>query len=458
MHDCTLYPYNYIHTMQLPEAFVERIKHDFGPEAEAFLASLLLSPATSVRLNPHKLSQAWPDADPIQWHPMGKVLPSRPIFATDPIWHAGGYYVQEASSMVLREVLRQAYPRGREQAVCALDFCAAPGGKTTILLDELHPDALVVANEVIQSRVAPLAENLERWGHINTVITSAEVERFAPMAGQFDLVLVDAPCSGEGMFRKDNAAAAEWSLAHVQLCASRQQRILTGIVPLLAPGGVLIYSTCTFNEEENDRQLAWLQTQFGLESIQIELPQSWAFTATQFGYAAYPHLVRGEGFYIAALRKGHGVQPQNQKMNGYKRIQQADKQQFAQASAWLKTQAEIYITKSGGLRMLPAFQPLLGLLEQHMAFCLIGRELGEIKGKDLIPAHALALSLDLADTQSIDLNLEQALTFLRKQDLQLEAQTGWTLIRYQGLGLGWVKVLPNRVNNYLPMERRLRML
>ncbi len=441
-----------------PKAFLEQIHRKFGNEAEAFLAAMRMPAATSIRLNPRKASAAFEQSELISWHPHGRFLDSRPVFALDPLWHGGAYYVQEASSMLVREVIRQSCVQHLNKPIHAIDLCAAPGGKTTILLDELHPNSLIVANEVIQSRVGALTENLERWGHANMAITSAEVERFSPLNGLFDLVLVDAPCSGEGLFRKDQDAATEWSPAHVQLCTERQQRILAGAVPLLSSGGVLLYSTCTFNDEENDHQISWLIKTYGLEPIQINLPDEWGFRPTKHGYAALPHKVIGEGFYIAALRNQSKAENTKPKTSGFKRLQKADKQQIALARAWVAdAEHSLFQTKSGMLRNLAAVSETAILLENHLPFCLLGREIGEIKGKDLIPTHALALSLNVATTKTCDLSLEQALSYLRRQDLQIDLPLGWTLMLYAGIALGWVKVLPNRVNNYLPMERRLRI-
>jgi 16S rRNA C967 or C1407 C5-methylase (RsmB/RsmF family)/NOL1/NOP2/fmu family ribosome biogenesis protein len=452
----------------LPTDFIQNITARFGTDAPAFLAALEQPAPISLRLHPHKST----DFDTkhafsgiiegvIPWYQYGRYLSQRPGFALDPLWHGGAYYVQEASSMVVAEVVRQALGADITAPITALDFCAAPGGKSTLLLDVLAPKAVVVANEVIRPRVAALAENIERWGYSNVAITSAEVEQFGPLAGQFDLILVDAPCSGEGMFRKDPHAASEWSLDHVALCAARQQRILKGLVPLLAPSGVLIYSTCTFNEAENDQNIAWLIEHHGLELVPISLDQDFGFTPTKLGHAAWPHRVKGEGFYIAALRQQgeRDLNAYSAKLPEMKRLQKPDKQALALASNWLRDpdRFEIRATKNGMLRYFPQQKPIFHLLEQHISYCLIGQELGEVKGKDVIPTHALALALDLVHPAVVDVDETAALAFLRKQDITLDGTpTGWTCIRYAGVPLGWVKVLPNRVNNYLPMERRLR--
>jgi 16S rRNA C967 or C1407 C5-methylase (RsmB/RsmF family)/NOL1/NOP2/fmu family ribosome biogenesis protein len=450
----------------LPDSFIQQIRAKFGTEADAFLQALAEPAPISLRLHPKKRSTepVFAQSDPILWNEHGRYLAERPVFALDPCWHAGAYYVQEASSMVIAEVVRQALSVRISEPISALDFCAAPGGKTTLLLDTLGTDAFVVANEVIKSRVGVLSENLERWGYCNIAVTSAEVEQFAPLAAQFDLILADAPCSGEGMFRKDPAAAKEWSEENVAICTARQQRITAGLIPLLAPGGVLIYSTCTYNVHENDENVLWLQRQFGLELVQVSLPTHFGFAATQTGHGAYPHKVRGEGFFVAALRKPESKKPKEvTKPLKMKRLVAADKKTVEIAQTWLQNPkaTEMWLTRHGTIRHWPMAtlqrQQLVVLLEHTIQHCVIGSTLGEVKGKDLIPDHALAMSLDLSAPDLLDLPLTQALAFLRKQDIEVTAATGWKCVQYQGLALGWAKVLPNRVNNYLPMERRLRM-
>jgi 16S rRNA C967 or C1407 C5-methylase (RsmB/RsmF family)/NOL1/NOP2/fmu family ribosome biogenesis protein len=449
-----------------PEQFCQSIQTQFGAESQAFFAALESATPVSIRLNPEKptghahlpIAQA---SESIPWHPYGHYLAERPIFAVDPLWHGGAYYVQEASSMILAEVVKQSLGDRLHEPLNALDLCAAPGGKTTILLDTLSADSVVVANEVIRSRTQVLSENLERWGRPNIVITSAEVEQFSELQGLFDLILVDAPCSGEGMFRKDPEAALEWSIQAVEICAARQQRILAGAIALLAPGGCLIYSTCTFNTLENDENIAWLIKTYDLEIVELNLNASWQFAQTKLGQAALPHRVKGEGFYISALRKKGETVAKSQKEIKFQRLSPLPSKDRALLDPWLKTpeQFDYFTTKHGTIRHVPkSKKQVMALIEHQIPYCLIGCEIGEIKGKDLIPAHALAQSTSLVAPETIELSLEDALAYLRKQEISGQWTTGWKNMQYAGIGLGWAKVLPNRVNNYLPMERRLRML
>ncbi|GAB3814418.1 hypothetical protein GCM10028895_07510 [Pontibacter rugosus] len=227
------------------------------------------------------------------------ILPTRTSFFTlDPLLHAGAYYVQEASSMFLEQALKQSIDL--DESLHVLDLCGAPGGKSTHLASLISKDSLLVANEVIRSRASILAENVTKWGSGNVLVTSNDPREFSRLPDFFDVMVIDAPCSGEGMFRKDHAAVGEWSEENVNLCAQRQQRILMDVWDALKPGGLLIYSTCTWNEKENEENIAWLAAQEGVESIKLEVQPEWGIIPTQLngleGYRFYPHRVQGEGF------------------------------------------------------------------------------------------------------------------------------------------------------------------
>ncbi|MEO6758980.1 MAG: RsmB/NOP family class I SAM-dependent RNA methyltransferase, partial [Saprospiraceae bacterium] len=241
----------------LPPPFERQMQVLLGAAWPNFAAALGTPAPVSIRLNPakHLPEPLLPTEAAVPWHPQGRYLAERPVFTLDPGFHAGGYYVQEASSMFLYEALRQTVDFSKKLNV--LDLCAAPGGKSTLLADLVGPDSLLVANELIRSRVNSLRENLEKWGAPNVAVTSGEAGDFAGLEGFFDLIVADAPCSGEGLFRKDPAAMGEWSPAAVELCSLRQQRILSEVLPALAPGGILVYSTCTYNTAENEAQVEW---------------------------------------------------------------------------------------------------------------------------------------------------------------------------------------------------------
>jgi 16S rRNA C967 or C1407 C5-methylase (RsmB/RsmF family)/NOL1/NOP2/fmu family ribosome biogenesis protein len=437
-----------------------------GADWPDFEAALQQPAPVSIRLNPAKPQDGadYSGLNRIFWHPQGYYLPERPVFTLDPALHAGAYYVQEASSMFVYEALRQSADFSRPLKI--LDLCAAPGGKSTLLaamLAESHYKGLLVANENIRARIAPLRENLERWGSPNIAVTNAEVEAFAAMESFFDIVLADAPCSGEGLFRKDPDAVREWSAPHVEFCAARQKRILAAAVQALAPGGLLLFSTCTYNSSENDGNAAWLVKTFDLETVRLEIPADWGVFVTDHGYQFFPHRVQGEGFFLAVFRK-KGLDAKKTGMPGaFKNLKPLAKNLAPQAARWLSPEANarFFQLASGEVLALPAFwEPEFRYLDQMLKSKWLGVSAGEFKGTDFVPDHALALSAWMSpDWPFVNLDLENALLFLKKETFHLpdNAPKGWVLARYRGLNLGWMKVLPNRLNNYLPQERRIRM-
>lgn len=434
-----------------------------GAEASGqFIAALAQSTPVSIRLNPRKVLDNLPvNREPVPWHPQGFYLSERPVFTLDPGFHAGGYYVQEASSMFLYEALRQHVDFSK--ALKILDLCAAPGGKSTLIASMMDGKGLLVANETIRSRTNPLRENLEKWGFPNVAVTSAEAEEFAALESWFDVVTVDAPCSGEGLFRKDPDAVSEWSPEAVQLCSARQKRILSSAVECLAPGGTLVYSTCTYNNFENGDNVQWLAEQFGLEVLSLEIPEGWGIEARGGGYQFFPHRLRGEGFFLAVFRKNHGDDKKLHAPGSFRSLSPVPKAQAPEANRWLRSDAEArcFQTPNGGVLALEAaLENEYLLLDKYLKIKWFGTPLGEFKGKDFVPDHALALSLSISGKlPHVDLELDQALRFLKKETFNLPegTPTGWLLPRYAGLNLGWIKALPNRMNNYLPPERRIRM-
>ena len=282
-----------------PADFINVLRESAGPQrAERVLAALAAEPEVSVRVNPFKLTLAalrehfGPNAgDPVAWAPEeGFYLRERPTFTLDPLFHAGAYYVQEASSMYVGVLFDKAVAQlGRTSGLRVLDLCAAPGGKSTQLLSHLDDTSFLVANEVVPSRATVLAENIARWGCSNVAVTNSDPSAFTALRGYFDLAVVDAPCSGEGMFRKDERAVAEWSRDNVRLCAARQRRILGDVWPSITPGGFLIYSTCTFNRMEDEENVAWICEELG--GTCLEMRHFW------------PGEDRGEGFFASLIRK-----------------------------------------------------------------------------------------------------------------------------------------------------------
>lgn len=362
--------------------------------------------------------------------------------------------------MLIHEAVRQAVGLG--QPLRVLDLCAAPGGKSTLLLSAIGEAGFLLSNEVIQSRVSPLKMNLEKWGHVNSAVSNHDPADFEKLAGFFDVVLVDAPCSGEGLFRKDDEAASHWSPESVEHCAVRQQRILAEASQLIKQGGVLIYSTCTFNSSENENNVSGLIGTGEFEHVPLDLPATWGVTEKKLGYQCYPHRVRGEGFFFACLRKtGETASPQF-KASPPRDWQRIPEKQTGIFRDWISQAADYeYFTRPEGTVVAVAKQHL------EVSFAIgsalkkrsVGIEIGELKKQDLVPSHTLALANCLSPhLPKAQLEKTQALLFLKKENLwQPDWQRGWALASFEGLPIGWLKVLDNRSNNYLPAGWRIRM-
>jgi len=373
--------------------------------------------SVSIRLNPFK-GLTGPAGMPVPWSPYGRILSERPVFTLDPLWHAGCYYVQDSSAMFVGYLFRKLLPfAGSGSPLRVLDLCAAPGGKTTDLaasLREACGDGFqLVANEVMKARAAALDDNVARWGDPNVVVTNVDPAAFARLQGGFDIIVADVPCSGEGMFRKDPRAREEWSPAVVDLCVARQKRILADVWPALRQGGFLLYSTCTYEEAENDGNLAWAAEELGGEV----LPPDEVFTEhgvrrTRCGHLLEAGVVPGEGQWAGVLRR---TAPQ-------RRAAKLD---------------------------LEALHPLR-----------TGLRKGEMKGRDFLPDpdYALSIEFDSKDYPAVEVDLQTARRFLHRDALVLpQAAPGYNVITYQGHPLGFVKNIGSRCNNLLPKARRILM-
>ncbi len=446
----------------LPTAFVEQMQQLLPEDWPKLANSLETVPPVSVHTHPLR---SWPKPSvwsSIPWSPHGYYLPERPSFTLEPAFHGGAYYVQEASSMLVAAAAQALLPTDRPWRV--LDLCAAPGGKSTLLHSLLPAGSWLLANEVIKSRYQVLRYNLQKWGFANTFTSNHDVADFAPLAGLFDLVLVDAPCSGEGLFRKDHAARQEWSPEHVAHCALRQRRILEAAVPLVAEGGILLYSTCTYNRRENDANAEWLAAQDNLSYEAIPELTTYPLEARPHGYQAYPHRLAGEGFYLAAFRKQQQVQGR-QKVQDFAKLSRVPKRELSQLDPWLDpnflTHSAIYQSASGRWRAIP--NNVLSdtqRLSKYLRRLEVGIPLGQPKGKNWLPDESLAFSHYLSPSLSrVGVERAEALAILRKQTPTVPAlqERGWHLVTYQGLGLAWVKGLGSRYNNYYPQAWRIRM-
>ena len=451
--------------MPLPPAFTQRMQQQLGAEFTAFEEALHTEAPVSIRVNPLKWKDT-PALEPVPWASNAFYIPERPLFTLDPLLHAGAYYVQEASSMFLEQAIRQHL--STSEPVLALDLCGAPGGKSTHLSSLLPEGSLLVSNEVIKSRTNILAENTQKWGSGFTLVTQNDPREFSALPHFFDLVVVDAPCSGEGLFRRDPAAADEWSEANVKLCSERQRRILSDVWECLKPGGLLVYSTCTYSPQENEENLAWLYKEHEAENLLLHLDPQWGVKESELegvkGYRFYPHHTRGEGFFMAIVRKPE--EPVSQRQQNGKRKKPAlviaPKAQKQVVQSWLKPTHEWEIIQfTDRLAALPAFwMPELELLYSHLRIAYAGVPLAEVKKVQFNPLPSLALSAQInAGAHAIvEVDQEMAQRYLKKEDILPEgASEGWVLISHRNIPLGWIKRIKHRANNYWPKEWRIRM-
>ena len=440
--------------MNLPPIFIERTKAILKEEYPAFENALQQLAPTSIRIN-DKMDYM-PSAEKVAWCDKGYYLNERPLFTADPLFHAGVYYVQEASSMFLSQVVEQHFP----EADTVLDLCAAPGGKSTLLSQYLHRNCLLVSNEIVRNRAYILAENLAKWGNQNTLVTNNDPADFSSLNNFFDAVVVDAPCSGEGMFRKDAGAIDEWSLSNVELCAERQKKILTDVWDALKPEGILVYSTCTYNREENEDNVAWMCRELDAELLKVDLLGNENIVESDFGYRFFPHRTKGEGFFIAVVRKNEPTvrskQIKAELKKGIKFVKQ-NEMQFQLTSPELYT----YINDDNFIRAYQTdrFNEFM-FLNNRLRCIESGLLMAEQKGKDFIPAAQLALSkaLNAENVACADLDYGAAISFLKKESIFLpDSKTGYVLVLFQNQALGWVKNLGNRKNNLYPHNWRIRM-
>ena len=444
--------------MQLPEAFTQQMTELMGSEEYAKLCEALgESPAVSVRANPFKPTSALDEMNccaDVKWSSLGKYLAERPNFTLNPLFHAGAFYVQEASSMFLEQALRQC---GEPNVV--LDLCAAPGGKSTLLRSLLPDEALLVSNEPIKTRAHVLAENITKWGHEGCVVTCNYPRDFKKLGPLFDLIAVDAPCSGEGMFRKDNPALEMWSPANVEECAERQREIVEDIWPTLKEGGYLIYSTCTYNTEEDEQNVEYFCRELGAEAIEIPTNPDWGIMGnllkgnTMPVYRFMPHKTRGEGFFLALLRKT--APTGTAKLKGKATFAPISKQ-WSKAT---KTGDAVLLEREDiGYAMRRADAPVISHLLTQLYPLHIGLPIYEKKGQKCIPHHALAMSRMLAGDAfpKVELSLDDALSYLRRQAITIDAPRGYVLLTYQDLPLGFANNLGNRANNMYPQNWKIK--
>lgn len=447
--------------MKIPASILQDLQGIAGFDEIAFIAAHNTKPPVSVRKHPLKGANQFPDVQQVPWCPAGIYLPERPVFTLDPSFHAGAYYVQEASSMFLHHLLENVIAGRKNLRI--LDLCAAPGGKSTLIASMLDEESLLISNEVIRPRAAILEENISRWGYMNTWVTGNDPRDLGRLTGYFDIIVVDAPCSGSGLWRKDAAALNEWSEGNVAMCSARQQRILTDVWPALKEDGVLIYATCSYSPLENESILDWLATSYHVSTLSADTAQFPGISATVSPqkkmncYRFFPGNVAGEGFFIAAMRKKE--ESQALKISKNKSAQNPKIQDAARHLTGRRETVYLQTKEDSYSAIMASHEADLQLLQKAVYIRKAGLEAGVPTAKEWLPAHDIALSVDIGKTiNGVDVSRDQALRYLKREDMEIhDLPKGWYVVRYNGLGLGWIKGLGNRINNYLPKQWRIRM-
>lgn len=460
--------------MKLPENFVNLTEQMMGGRLwQTLLRGLTEDTPVSIRLNPLKC-----DVDGcelvscdgrVPWCENGFYLKSRPNFTFDPLFHAGLYYVQEASSMFLDRVLRQ---HAGNRPLTALDLCAAPGGKSTVARTVLPTGSLLICNEPVRTRARILVENMMKFGHEDIIVTNNYPCDFRRGGFLFDMIIADVPCSGEGMFRKDDTAIGEWSLQNVEKCRCLQREIISDIWDCLKPDGLLVYSTCTFNLRENEENILYISEELGAEVLDVDVEGCSEITGSLLDgfskpvFRFIPGLTHGEGLFMSVMRKhGDGVcykgKVRNKKGRKGRKTETNDNLTNL-CAGWLKRSDRFdMLSKGDTLVAVPkAWREVYDVADRYLNVLYAGVALGEVKGKDIIPSQALALSVasDLTSFGSVELDYNQAVSYLRKEAVSLPPDTprGHILMTYKNMPLGFEKNIGNRANNLYPSEWRIK--
>ena len=450
-------------------AFSLMLEEAFGRErADVILRSLDEEASTSIRLNPLKVKSepevSQDNSIEVPWCSEGRILSERPSFTMDPAFHSGAYYVQDSSSMFVGHIFRRLL-ENQKGRLRVLDLCAAPGGKTTDMASSLREhcgeDFLLVSNEVMSNRCGILADNVAKWGDPNVIVTSADPAAFASLGEFFDIILTDVPCSGEGMFRKDEDAVRQWSADTVGLCCARQKRILADVWPALKGGGLLIYSTCTFNNRENDGNAQWIKESLGAEVVTPECTFGQAIK-TLYGYSLAPGFAPGEGQYCAALKKTEYAGKREEvrrRESGKKAVRKNGPEQILKS--YFSFDAEIS-ERNGTLIAVPAhIAEDVAAVASSLRTLSSGVKCGCLKNGKLVPDEDLILNAFLKEDAfpTIETDRQTALAYLHRDTIVLgpEVPRGYVALKWKGVRYGVVNNLGNRCNNLHPMSRRILM-
>lgn len=417
--------------MTLPENFINQMRNLLGEDCDSFLAAMNQPPSVSIKLNRRKSNNpdicGYEGLTPVKWCQSGYYLPERPVFTLNPLIHAGVFYVQDASSMIYEAVTEKIVPMALDTAnpLRVLDLCAAPGGKTTSMINALPDRTTVVANEFVGNRATVLKENLMKWGYPDIIVTNSPTARFAALGELFDIIAVDAPCSGEGMMRKEDVAVSQWGEGLQKQCASLQREILADAFEALKPGGFLIYSTCTFNRLENEENVGYLVEELGMVPLDMIFPEEWGIGKgidTPYPCLRFmPHITRGEGLFLCVLRKEGDYMPARTRRG----------KSFSQ------------------------------LIADKAKIIADGIPMTTTKGRDQVPTTGSVLSCDYkrGTLPEVEVDEQTALSYLRHEAIQLnpEIPKGYVVVMYKDHPLGIVKNLGNRANNLYPAQWRIRM-
>ncbi len=444
----------------LPDDFTLRLRQQLPGHAEAILKALDAEPVTAIHLNPRKPAMPFPEAPSVPWNSLGLYVSAAGSFALDPLWHAGAYYVMEPASQVIASIVKELL--AKHPFSLALDLCAAPGGKSAVLRSVLPDETVLVSNEIHRKRAEILLENMTKWGHPSQLVTSAEPEQLAASGLQFDLIVVDAPCSGEGMFRKDHNARSEWSPENVNMCAHRQHDILNAADRMLRPGGTLIYSTCTFAEDENDHPVSRL-IDWGWHPVELALPDECAALHTRYGRQFAPGVTPSEGLFVAAVQKPELTGEEADSPPTFRdtpRLELRGKPLAAKEDLPFGLPGDEPVYQIGShLRYLPErmHQALAVLQAARVPILKAGIALYTAKGKHWVPAHEWSMATTPAPPDAaVDLDHDQALNYLRGHAGREDFGKGWKLVRHDNIPLGWLKAVGNRWNNHYPLHWKLR--
>ena len=453
--------------MVLPQEFTTYTRALMGDELyEKLHVALEQDPPVSIRLNPFKTingeTEVYNVDEGVTWSDNGYYLSERPNFTFDPLFHAGAYYVQEASSMFVAWIVKQLI----HSPITMLDLCAAPGGKSTALRSVLPQGSLLFCNEPITQRASILAENVQKYGHPDMVVTSNFAADYRKSGLQFDAILADVPCSGEGMFRKDVGAIAEWSMSNVDHCWRLQREIIADIWPCLKPGGLLIYSTCTFNDKENERNVEWIAQELGAIPDLPPIPSAWNITGSICSELPacrfIPGVSKGEGLFLCVLRKSLEQDIAHEEKRKRPQKSMAQKNKLPEMPQWLNDNFAFETCQiNGNIHAIPSqWTSLFEKASTALRIVHAGVALATPKGKDLVPHPALAHSIALNTNafNKCELDYDSAIAFLRREAITLTPETprGYVLVTYQGMPLGFVKNIGNRANNLYPQEWRIK--